>query len=113
MALPKEFWEANQFGVRGGVENAYMSSSHAVAPLLAAQRPRLHMVAPQFPLSAPQRLYAGYLGVAWGRLRCSRPTRARGACLGGLTSSGGLSSSGQWRTVRPLSVLQAFTFPTD
>ena len=24
MTLPKEFWEANDFGVRGGVENAFM-----------------------------------------------------------------------------------------
>ena len=27
MALPKEFWEANEFGVKGGVENAFMSTT--------------------------------------------------------------------------------------
>ena len=27
MALPKEFWEENAFGVRGGVENAFMSTT--------------------------------------------------------------------------------------
>ena len=27
MALPKEFWEANEFGVRGGVETAFMSTT--------------------------------------------------------------------------------------
>ena len=27
MALPAEFWVANQFGVRGGVENAFMSTT--------------------------------------------------------------------------------------
>ena len=26
-ALPKEFWDANDFGVRGGVENAFMSTT--------------------------------------------------------------------------------------
>ena len=27
MALPKEFWDENEFGVRGGVENAFMSTT--------------------------------------------------------------------------------------
>ena len=27
MALPTEFWEENAFGVRGGVENAFMSTT--------------------------------------------------------------------------------------
>lgn len=27
MALPEEFWNANEFGVRGGVENAFMSTT--------------------------------------------------------------------------------------
>ena len=27
MALPAEFWTANEFGVRGGVENAFMSTT--------------------------------------------------------------------------------------
>jgi hypothetical protein len=27
MALPDEFWHANDFGVRGGVENAFMSTT--------------------------------------------------------------------------------------
>lgn len=27
MALPKVFWEKNEFGVRGGVENAFMSTT--------------------------------------------------------------------------------------
>ena len=26
MALPKEFWEPNAFGVKGGIENGFMSS---------------------------------------------------------------------------------------
>ena len=30
MALPAEFWEANQFGVRGGVENAFMCARCAL-----------------------------------------------------------------------------------
>ena len=27
MALPKEFWKPNEFGVRGGVESAFMSTT--------------------------------------------------------------------------------------
>eukprot|EP00966_Prymnesium_polylepis_P293485 6778423-Prymnesium_polylepis.1 len=27
MALPKEFWTPNQYGVRGGVESAFMSTT--------------------------------------------------------------------------------------
>ena len=27
MALPAEFWEANKYGVRGGVESAFMSTT--------------------------------------------------------------------------------------
>ena len=27
MALPKEFWEPNNYGVRGGVESAFMSTT--------------------------------------------------------------------------------------
>ena len=27
MALPKEFWQENDFGVKGGVENAFMSTT--------------------------------------------------------------------------------------
>ena len=27
MALPEEFWKANDFGVKGGVENAFMSTT--------------------------------------------------------------------------------------
>ena len=45
-------------------------------------------------------------GRSLGPSQVHSPTRARGACWGGLTSPGGLSSSGQWKTVRPLSVLQ-------
>ena len=25
--LPKEFWEANEYGVRGGIEGAFMSTT--------------------------------------------------------------------------------------
>ena len=27
MALPKEFWKPNEYGVKGGIENAFMSST--------------------------------------------------------------------------------------
>ena len=39
MALPKEFWQPNAFGVKGGIENGFMSTVRAAAPPLTVPIP--------------------------------------------------------------------------